>query len=362
MTVYDEDDDIVNRGYDSRYVQNKTRRKNTVVTKKHKRHKRSGSGLVMVTVLLVALTGLLFLGSRFNLFSNPLSASEKPANDNITSDSAVSSSTTVATSNNTDMSESETSESVAEISPTPFPDVEPPIISGFSDKIVFVGDTVSYRQNIEVEDNSEVSPSLEIDSSQVNLNMPGTYPVKYIAKDAAGNTSEESITITVLERTESEYSLDELLAEADQILTQIIEPGMTDSEKAEAIYWWTKYNIAYVNHSVKSDWLQGAWQGINKRSGDCFNYFATSKLLLLQAGIESIDIVKSTGSHYWSLVNIGDGYYHFDTTPRKAGGEFFMLTDEEIIAYSDKHGNTHVWDKNKYPPTPTTGVAYAITQ
>lgn len=57
-------------------------------------------------------------------------------------------------------------------------------------------------------------------------------------------------------------------------------------------------------------------------------------------GIQNVDIVKSDTSHsahYWSLINLGDGWYHFDATPRKGGGNFFMLTDAELAAYSTKH-------------------------
>ena len=73
---------------------------------------------------------------------------------------------------------------------------------------------------------------------------------------------------------------------------------------------------------------------------------------MTRAGIKNQGIVKQGGGHYWSLVDIGNGWYHFDATPRKGGGEFFMLTDAEIERYSKSHGNSHVWDKTKYPATP----------
>ena len=45
-------------------------------------------------------------------------------------------------------------------------------------------------------------------------------------------------------------------------------------------------------------------------------------------GIQNVDIVKSDTSHsahYWSPINLGDGWYHFDATPRKGGGNFFHV-------------------------------------
>ena len=52
-------------------------------------------------------------------------------------------------------------------------------------------------------------------------------------------------------------------------------------------------------------------------------------------------------------MDVGDGWYHFDTTPRQGGGEFFLLTDEEILNYSKAHKNSHIFDQSKYPATPT---------
>ncbi len=352
----------MNRSSNNRHRSNSEKSKNNYMITRGKRSKPNKTGIMLsATVSLVVITGLLFLGSHFNWFdfsssasiesSDPASGSSEKTPDSTAIHSSDASTTTTTT---VELSETTTTEieTTAPPTPTPVPDTEPPVISGASDMSVYVGDTVSYRKNVKVTDDKDDKPVLDIDSSQVNLDAPGSYQVYYIATDSSGNKADKMITVNVVERTEPSYSMDEMLAQAEVILNEILEPGMTQLEQAEKIYWWTKQHIAYVNHSDKTDWLQGAWQGINKGSGDCFNYFATAKLLLTKAGIENVDIIKSTGSHYWSLVNVGEGYYHFDTTPRKAGGEFFMLTDQEITAYSDQHGNSHVWDRDKYPATP----------
>ena len=91
-------------------------------------------------------------------------------------------------------------------------------------------------------------------------------------------------------------------------------------------------------------------------SGNCFTYAAMAKFLLTRAGIENIDIVKvvpegSTDipTHFWNLVNIGDGWYHYDVTPRKDGSTFFYITDAKLHEYSDKHNYTHRYDESLYP-------------
>lgn len=227
-----------------------------------------------------------------------------------------------------------------------------PVIKGVKSQTVFIGATIAYRKGVTVTDNRDEKLDLQVDSSAVNLRKTGTYTVIYTATDAAGNTARKKATILVVEKTANAIDPAVLDQMADDVLARIIKPGMSKREKANAIYWWTKRHIGYVNHSDKSSWINAAYQGIKTGRGDCFNYFATAKILLTRAGIQNMDIVKLNGGHYWNLVNLGEGWYHFDTTPRKAGGEFFMLTDAEITAYSVKHNNSHIWDHSKYPATP----------
>lgn len=128
--------------------------------------------------------------------------------------------------------------------------------------------------------------------------------------------------------------------------------GMGPREKLNAIYRWVRGHIAYANHSEKGNWLKGAFEGMYFRKGDCYVYFATTKALLNRAGIANTDIQKLPGyssMHYWNLVNIGEGWYHYDTCPRTAGGVFNYLTDAEMMSYSRAHNNSHIYDPSLYP-------------
>lgn len=240
-------------------------------------------------------------------------------------------------------------------------DNEPPKIEGAKDQTVFIGDKVSYKRGVKVTDNIDEEVDLVVDSSSVNLKEPGSYSVIYKATDSAGNTATKTIKVEVQEIIEEEpeetteedplrVELNELL---DEVLVNIINEDMTQREQAKAIYNWARYNIAYVNTSDKSDVVKAAIQGIKKKSGDCFIYFATAQELLNRANIENQGVVKTGGGHYWSMINLGDGWYHFDTTPRVGDDDyFFMLTDAQLEKYSKKHKNSHVWDRDKYPATP----------
>ena len=238
-------------------------------------------------------------------------------------------------------------------------DTEPPVITGVQDQFINLKATISYKTGVEVTDNQDPKPELTIDTSKVDLNTEGSYPVQYIATDQAGNRTTVTAIITVMSQTnlDNRAEMDNL---ADAVLEKIVTDGMTKIQIAKAIYTWTNKNINYTNESDKSSWVSGAIQGMKTRSGDCFQYFSVAKALLTRAGIENVDIIKSDvreSSHFWSLVNIGDGYYHFDTTPRKGEGDyFFMVTDEQLETYSKAHENSHIYDSSLYPDRATTPI------
>lgn len=135
---------------------------------------------------------------------------------------------------------------------------------------------------------------------------------------------------------------------ADSILAGITHEGMSQREKAVAIYHWVKGNLRYSGYSPVGDWVGGAYDGMRKRHGDCYTYFATSAELLNRAGMQTIEVIRSSdNNHYWNLVNVDGSWYHFDPCPRRLGGDFCLLTDREI-----GHSGAHVFDHSLYPPTP----------
>ena len=142
-------------------------------------------------------------------------------------------------------------------------------------------------------------------------------------------------------------------AVCDGILAQITNSSMGERQKAEAIYRWVRGNLRYSGHSSTRDWVTEAYQGFRRRHGDCYTYFSVSQALLTRAGLPSIEVIRSTDNdHYWNMTRVDGTWYHFDTTPRKGGGEFFLLTDQELAAYSSAHNDSHDFDPSLYPATP----------
>ncbi|MDE5866432.1 MAG: hypothetical protein K2H31_07525, partial [Lachnospiraceae bacterium] len=213
---------------------------------------------------------------------------------------------------------------------------------------VFIGESVTYRKNVSVTDNCLEGLLMTVDTTAVNLNEEGVYPVTYNAKDLAGNMTSVTVNLTVIPRV---YDINEVYAAADSVLARIITPEMSQLEQVRAIFDYVRSHVSYINHSEKDDWVRGAYEGLVYGKGDCFVYACTSKVLLTRAGIANIDIVKipTRTSHYWNLVNVGDGWYHFDTTPRKDHPVIFMWTEAQMMEYSGRHYNSHNYDHSLYP-------------
>lgn len=230
-------------------------------------------------------------------------------------------------------------------------DTEPPVITGARDITYVMGTSISYKKNVTVSDNSGAELPLNVDNSQVNLEAEGVYPVTYSAVDNAGNTASATINVTVIAMT---YDVNEVYGYADAVLASIFREGMTQYEQLRAIYDYVKGNIGYISHSDKGDWVKAAYEGFVKKQGDCYVYACTTKVLLDRAGITNMDIEKIPAKtmHYWNLVDIGEGWHHLDTTPRKDHPVIFYWTEAEMMEYSGKHNNSHNYDHELYPEVP----------
>lgn len=239
-------------------------------------------------------------------------------------------------------------------------DSQPPQIYGIQDFTVYQGDPVSYLSGVTATDDCDPEPKLDVDSREADLSKPGTYTVTYTATDASGNLSSACAKITVLHKEPGYADLETIYTLADKLLTIILEGTADTQEQVAAIYRWARTDIRYAGHSDRSDWRQTAYTVIKTGEGDCYGFFAATKLMFERLGIPNIDVQKVRNSdddsdHFWSLVSIdgGEHYYHFDATPRSGSGDSFCLvTDAYLNAYSEKHKGSHNRDESLYPATP----------
>lgn len=239
------------------------------------------------------------------------------------------------------------------------PDAQAPVITGTKNITVELGGAVAYRKGVEVTDDSGEEITLQIDNSAVDLQKPGVYEVVYSATDSSGNTTQQRITVTVTEV--AQVTEEEVHALADAVIAQVIKPGMTQYEQAEALWKWCRREIDYSFAAGKRTELDGAYEGLHDKKGDCWVYYATYALLLTRTGIENMCVARVGGAsnHWWNLVNVGDGWYHCDASPRQLQDKFFktfMQTDAQVAEYSihyeknnPGHPNYYGFDGALYP-------------
>lgn len=233
-------------------------------------------------------------------------------------------------------------------------DLAAPKIYGAKKATAYIGTPFSYKKGVYAEDNKDGEVDVNVDNSQVNLKSEGEYIAIYSAVDSSGNKTTQEVTITVKNQT---VTMDELENIADQVLAEITTEDMTLREKAWEIYQYVNTHLTYTGFSDKTDWMKEAQSGIVKGVGDCFTYYSMSHLLLNRIGIQTLSVERASKPdetrHFWHMVNYGEGWYHFDACIHIPPIVSFMLTDEELDAYSRRHKDSYYYryDKENYPAT-----------
>lgn len=243
-------------------------------------------------------------------------------------------------------------------------DINPPEITGALDIDAYLGDSVSYRQNVAVTDDHDESPVLEIDTSAVDLTEPGKYDVIYRARDFSGNESSVTVSLVISKKPAGYVEPEVVYEAAREILDEITEPGMTDEEIALQIVWWCRYNIRFVLRNDYNSWTEAAYSAYTYRSGNCYAIVYAVKALLDVAGFENMVIERwpyQTAMHFWNYVLINGEWYHCDATWREGyDSYFFMYTTEELLNFWEGGWNGFQFNKDLYPESASESVQYRI--
>lgn len=147
---------------------------------------------------------------------------------------------------------------------------------------------------------------------------------------------------------------DELLTEADKVLSSVVTDEMTDYEKECAIYLYVVDNVAYgyIDGDQENSAYSARGALIHKKCV-CMGFSNALCLLMNKAGIECISI-NDNADHAWNIVKLDDGYYHVDASRASmnhAKDRYLNMTDE--VAKLDRE-----WDAENYPAC--TGTKYAV--
>lgn len=243
-------------------------------------------------------------------------------------------------------------------------DKKPPVISGWAGKSSFCGkepfltcysdrkDQYDFVKYVSASDNRDGHVGIKVDTSQINWEKDGIYKIKYTAADKAGNQASAWAKIQVFVAGTAEQI-------ADSALASITKKNWTDEKKCRAIYQYVQRRCSYVGTGSHSNWRAAAVKGLRYQSGDCFTFYSMAKLLLTRAGIPNITVTRypsySGYRHWWNLVRLKNGWYHYDTTPRPNRPNFCLMTDEQLRYYSS--GSTFRYQTNKYPKRATKKIS-----
>lgn len=203
--------------------------------------------------------------------------------------------------------------------------------------------TYRFQEHVKAVDARDGKVPVSVDTSRINWKKEGIYKVYYTAKDKSGNQSKAWAKVQVCIPGTAEQI-------ADIILETKIKEG-SDEQKLRKIYQYVQGNCSYTGTGSHKNWRTTAANGIRNHSGDCFTYYAISKLLITRAGIPHIMVrrypERTGNNHWWNLVFVRGGWYHFDTTPRNRKGYFCLQTDEQLHMYST--GSTFRFREELYP-------------
>lgn len=194
-------------------------------------------------------------------------------------------------------------------------------ITVFSDRKNF-----KFKKYIFAKDNRDKKVKIKFDTSKVKWKRRGNYKVIVTAKDKAGNVAKSWLKIHV----EPEGLLTEM---ADDILGRITNKSMSNVTKLRNIYYYVRRHLSYVDSNARTSWQNAAIHSVRYGYGNCFNYYALSRLLISRIGLPNAEITRYPAAygnhHWWNLVYVNKGWYHFDNTPRLNGATYFLATDAQ---------------------------------
>ena len=232
-------------------------------------------------------------------------------------------------------------------------DTEPPELYGVVNRTAYVGEPIAYLAEVYAEDAVDGRIAVVVESEVVS-EKAGRYKVTFTAEDVSGNRATATCEYKLVEATVSE---EEVRALAQDVLKEIITDDMVTAEKLKAVFDYTRGHVHYVGDSDKSDWRKEAVRGFKTGRGDCFTFYSVTRALLDELGVEYMSVKRLGGrtQHFWVIVNIGTGWYHFDPTlaPRHKH-KCFMWTNEQCKV------KPYFWryEQSKYPDIATERFNY----
>lgn len=207
--------------------------------------------------------------------------------------------------------------------------------------------------------------NLEDSKKIYQINVDGTNRKSLQGKTLISNVVDLTKEINDLEDKEISPKLKRAYNRAKDIITEIIEPSMSEYEKAKIVHDYVVNNSSYDVEAAEQ-FLDGLPSDANaftaygiliNEKGVCQGYAEAVQILLSLAGIQSElvigDAMDDEGtyvSHMWNLVLIDDEYYMLDATWDDPVGPRDILLHDYFLVDSETLKKTHRWAYEEYPP------------
>lgn len=155
----------------------------------------------------------------------------------------------------------------------------------------------------------------------------------------------------------------QLTSKIENILSELIEPDMTEFQKEIAIHDYIVLNTRYDEENYNNNTIPResytTYGTLINGLAVCQGYSETFKLLLREVGIESIIVSSPEMNHAWNIVNIDGENYQVDVTwndptPDREGKtryKYFNLTDSQM-------SKDHTWNYSNYPESTSDKYSY----
>ncbi|MBR4759940.1 MAG: hypothetical protein IK078_07325 [Lachnospiraceae bacterium] len=125
-------------------------------------------------------------------------------------------------------------------------------------------------------------------------------------------------------------------AEVDRMLSEAVKTDFTDFEKCIGLFSYISRNFTYDDEGITTQHVGATYRTLMEKSGICCELASAYAYLLLQCGVDAIEVQSNDDIyHAWTYVILnGEGYYADVTWSLREKGEslnlqYFLETEQE---------------------------------
>jgi hypothetical protein len=222
----------------------------------------------------------------------------------------------------------------------------------------YADNLVDKAMSEELADSSSAGDYLKYSWDEYKKNISGYYSSSYSKYDYY-------LTISYQFKYYTTYSQEQTLnRDVSKYVSNNINMNDSNFKKITTIYNYISKNVKY-NKNV-GDIKYSAYSAYENKAAICQGYSTLLYKMLKEAGVDDVRIIRSK-THSWNIVQIGNKYYHLDTTweatSSKKGNYNYFLKGSNEISKLNKHKIDSEYNTKKFKKEyPISNVDYMKTQ